>query len=104
MWNPKTESQLYAAPNKLFESIGAGVPPLAAPHPQCKKIIDRYGCGLLLDDWSLDALLDGLERASRIYSTGKWDEMVAGCEEAFTGELNWERQFEKLRVHLAKQP
>ncbi len=102
MWNPGTENQLYAAPNKFFESIGAGVPALAAPHPQCKKIIDRYGCGLLLDEWSLDALLDGLERASRIYSTGKWDEMVAGCEEAFTGELNWERQFEKLKVHLVK--
>lgn len=102
IWNPGTENQLYAAPNKFFESIAAGVPPLTAPHPQCKKIVDRYGCGLLLSDWSLDGLVTGLERASKLYGSDQWDEMVARCEEAFTNELNWERQFEKLRVHLVK--
>jgi hypothetical protein len=31
-WNPDVENQRYAAPNKFFESIAAGVPPIAAPH------------------------------------------------------------------------
>lgn len=100
MWNPKTENQLYAAPNKLFEAIADGVPPLAAPHPQCKKILDRYGCGTLLSDWSVEALAAGLNRAAREFLTDKWNAMVTGCETAFASELNWELQFEKLKVHL----
>ena len=101
-WNPRTENQLYAAPNKLFESIADGVPPLTAPHPQCKKIVERYSCGLLLSDWTEDALVAGLERASRIYRTSRWDAMVSACEAAFVDELNWERQFEKLKIHLGR--
>ena len=103
VWNPRSENQLYAAPNKLFESIAAGVPPLAAPHPQCKQMIEAYGCGVLLDDWSEEAFVAALERASKLYQTSAWDEMVANCETAFRRELNWERQFEKLKVHLSKQ-
>jgi glycosyltransferase involved in cell wall biosynthesis len=103
IWNPRTENQLYAAPNKLFESIADGVPPLAAPHPQCKQMIEAYGCGVLLDDWSEEAFVAAFERASKLYRTSAWDEMVANCETAFRRELNWERQFEKLKVHLTKQ-
>lgn len=102
MWNPQTENQLYAAPNKFFESIADGVPTLSAPHPQCKKLIDRYRCGVLTTDWTEAGLLAGLARAAKLYSTEEWDSMVNNCQSAFAGELNWERQFEKLRVHLTK--
>ena len=104
MWNPRNENQLYAAPNKFFESIADGVPPLSAPHPQCKKVIERYGCGVLMSDWSDVALVAGLERASLLYGTSEWDAMVSKCQAAFLGELNWERQFEKLKLHLTRQP
>jgi glycosyltransferase involved in cell wall biosynthesis len=104
MWNPRTENQLYAAPNKFFEAIADGVPPLAGPHPQCKQIVDAYGCGLLLGDWSEGAFALGLDRAAKLYQTAAWDEMVANCGHAFRTELNWERQFEKLRIHLTRQP
>jgi len=104
MWNPRTENQHYAAPNKFFESIADGVPPLSAPHPQCKKLIDRYQCGVLTSDWSEAGLLVGLDHARRLFATSEWDSMLANCQSAFAGELNWERQFEKLKVHLTKQP
>jgi hypothetical protein len=102
MWNPRNENQLYAAPNKFFESIADGVPPLSAPHPQCKKLIERYRCGVLTTDWSEAGLLVGMDRATKLYGTSEWDSMVANCHSAFIDDLNWERQFEKLRVHLAK--
>lgn len=104
LWNPRSENQLYAAPNKFFESIADGVPPLAAPHPQCKQVIESHGCGLLMSDWSEGALASALERAHKAYQTDEWAEMVANCETVFHNDLNWERQFEKLRVHLTKQP
>ncbi len=103
MWNPHTENQLYAAPNKFFESIADGVPPLSAPHAQCKLLTERYQCGLLLNDWSESALVAGLQSATRIYGTGQWEAMVRRCETAFRQELNWECQFEKLKVHLTRQ-
>jgi hypothetical protein len=102
MWNPHSENQLYAAPNKFFESIADGVPPVSAPHPQCELLTERYECGLLLNDWSESALVSGLERAMRVYGTSEWEAMVERCEMAFRQELNWEHQFEKLKVHLTK--
>jgi hypothetical protein len=102
LWNPASENQLYAAPNKFFESIADGVPPLAAPHPQCKLIIERYGCGLLTPDWSLSGLTGSLERASRLRATDAWARMAENCVAAYRDELNWLAQFEKLKYHLHK--
>jgi hypothetical protein len=102
IWNPSNENQLYAAPNKLFESIADGVPPIAAPHPQCKMLIERYGCGLLMPNWSFEAFQSTLAEALRIYNTDRWREMVSNCERAIHQELNWNCQFEKLKTHLMR--
>lgn len=99
-WNPDTENQHYAAPNKFFESIAAGVPPIAAPHPQCKLILDRYECGILLADWSFDAFVSGLRRAMDLYPTAAWQKMVANCSRAVERELNWDAQFNKVLPYL----
>ena len=99
-WNPDVENQLYAAPNKFFESIAGGVPPIAAPHPQCRLLIERYGCGMLMTDWSFDAFLSGLRKALDMAGTEQWQEMVDGCARAVEAELTWDAQFEKLKSHL----
>lgn len=99
-WNPNVENQLYAAPNKFFESIADGVPPIAAPHPQCKLILERYRCGILMPDWNFDTFVATLRRAMDLYQTGAWTEMVANCRRAVEAELNWEAQFAKLQPYL----
>ncbi len=99
-WNPDVENQHYAAPNKFFESIAAGVPPIAAPHPQCKLILERYECGILLPDWSFEAFVAVLHRAMDLYPTRAWEAMVANCRRAVERELNWEAQFEKVTPYL----
>ena len=99
-WRPSIKNQLYAAPNKFFESIADGVPPIAAPHPQCKMMIDRYKCGILMRDWSAEEFFFALDRALRLYKTDAWHEMVSNCGAAVRQELNWDHQFEKLKVHL----
>lgn len=100
-WNPDQEGQLYAAPNKFFEAIADGVPPVAAPHPQCRMLLDRYKCGILLDDWGFDAFVAGLRKAMAEVNTPRWQAMVNGCEKAVATELTWDAQFEKLKRHLA---
>ena len=100
MWDPTGENQLYAAPNKFFESVASGVPPIAAPHPQCRMLITRYRCGIVMDDWSFQAFYDALRRALALVGTPEYDAMVENCRRAVAQELNWERQFEKVRRHL----
>lgn len=99
-WNPNVENQLYAAPNKFFESIADGVPPIAAPHPQCKLILERYHCGLLMADWSFDTFLSTMRKALDLYGSEQWHWMVQGCARAVEAELNWDAQFEKVQPYL----
>lgn len=99
-WNPNVENQLYAAPNKFFESIADGVPPIAAPHPQCRLILERYGCGMLLDNWDYDVFLDALQSAIHLYGGPEWERMVEGCRNAVAQELTWDTQMEKVKPYL----
>jgi len=100
MWNPLTFDALYACPNKFFEAIADGVPPIVAPHPQCKEIIEKYDCGILLRDWSLEAFLEGLQKARDIYGTPRYQELVNNCRRAMASELSWENQFESIVPQL----
>ncbi len=106
MWAPTNENQRFAAPNKFFEAIGDGVPPIVTPHPQCEELITRYECGLLIDDWSPVAFNAALQRATALYRTAAYERMVDNCARAASRDLNWETQVDKLRrllppLHLA---
>lgn len=95
-WAPLSESTRFAAPNKFFDAIAAGVPPLAAPHPICRRIVDRYGCGLLLDGWSLDDFKRGCRKALEMTGSEAYSEMIERSLPWAAEELSWPRQFQKL--------
>jgi glycosyltransferase involved in cell wall biosynthesis len=99
-WNPDNENQLYAAPNKFFESIADGIPPIAAPHPQCKLILDRYRCGILMGDWSFDSFTRAIRKAMDMLGTLDWEDMVSNCGRAVAAELTWDAQFDRLKQYL----
>jgi len=101
-WNPLTIQNYYACPNKFFEAIADGVPPIVAPHPQCAKLVRRYRCGILMEDWSLGSFLEAVDTGLRIYGTSCYREMVENCRLAAERELNWQAQFSKLKPHLPK--
>lgn len=100
IWNPIDEQHLYACPNKFFEAIVDGVPPITAPHPQAKAIVQRYKCGIVMDDWSFEAFYAAIRRAMRLYGTSAYDSMVENCRTAFSEELNWQKQFAKVKPYL----
>jgi glycosyltransferase involved in cell wall biosynthesis len=103
MWAPVDRNTYYACPNKLFEAIADGVPPIAAPHPQCRTILERYQCGILMDDWTFPSFHTALRRAKAIYGTAEYDRLVANCRIAAEAELNWDHQFDKICRHLPTQ-
>lgn len=100
MWNPNKENQLYACPNKFFESIADGVPPISAPHPQMKMLIERYKCGILMDDWSFSSFRAAVRKAMKTWRTPAYAQMVENCKRATAEELNWDAQFEKVKPFL----
>ena len=99
-WNPIDPAHWAAAPNKFFESIAAGVPPIAAPHPQCQMLVDRYGLGIVMNDWALDSFLDAIRRGLILLKTKMYADMVEQCRVAVSRELNWDTQFRKLTPHI----
>lgn len=104
MWNPYiSEGHYYVSPDRLFSSIQAGVPPIVAPHPQCKMIVDRYDCGIVMADWSFESFHDALKRAMKIYGTSRYADLVNNCVQAARNELNWNKQFEKIQRLLPSE-
>lgn len=102
IWKGSNENQKYACPCKFFESIAAGVPPITAPHPQPKQIVERYGCGLVMKGWELEDMVEAFTRAMQMYGTAAYDRMVENCKIAMREELNWDRQFARVRRLLPK--
>ncbi len=96
IWNPVTTAQLYAAPNKFFDAIACGTPPICAPHPQCVEVIRKWRCGLLVDDWSSEAMRARLRQAIRMIGSDDHKEMINNCLVAMQRELAWPIQFEKV--------
>lgn len=103
-WAPLTESTYFACPNKFFEAIARGVPPVCAPHPQCVRLVSKYQCGWLMDAFSAAALLSATQRALAAAETPLYAEIVEACAEASRRELNWDAQFAKLDRVLASVP
>lgn len=99
IWVPDRESTLYAAPNKFFDAIAAGVPPIVAPHPMCVKIVERYQCGLVMNAWTHDGIRSALDKALSIVGTSQYARMVEGCKRAQV-DLNWDAQFSKLKKSI----
>lgn len=91
-WNPINDNFRLAAPNKLFDYIGSGVVPIAAPHPQCKYLLEKYNCGILLNNWDFNAFLKGIQYAVLIYGTSTYEELRQNCIRAAQEELNWDAQ------------
>jgi hypothetical protein len=102
MWAPTDENTIYAAPNKFFEAIADGVPPLTTPHPQCRLLINRYRCGIVMKDWSFGAFRAAVQEASATFGTETYARMVENCRTAVLKELNCEDQLAKLERLLPR--
>ena len=95
IWLPNTENTTWACPNKLFESIYHGIPPITSPQPQCKMICERYDCGIVMDDFSFDSFKKAIETALDMKKE-RYSELVENCKKAVNQELNWETQMKKV--------
>jgi len=85
-------NQRYSLPNKLFDYIAAGIPAIASPLPEVSTVIGQYGCGIVIDEVSPQAIAEVLERLRDDRS------LLLSLKEkarAARKDLNWEK--EKLK-------
>lgn len=87
-------NQRLSLPNKLFDTIGAGVPVITSPLPEVSAVVSRYRCGLVLDEMTPRAIAGALSvlRDDRQLLSVLKDNARAASE-----ELTWEKEQTKER-------
>jgi glycosyltransferase involved in cell wall biosynthesis len=68
---PTTFNIRYAIPNKFFEAIQARTAVVVGPAPELKAVVEKYGFGVVTDDFTAEALAETLraltpERVARL--------------------------------------
>ncbi|RMD85491.1 MAG: glycosyltransferase [Candidatus Dadabacteria bacterium] len=82
-------SYLFALPNKLFESIHAGLPIVGPDSPEIKRILERYNCGLVYKDRNSADLAKKIETIFK--SSSLISELREGSRRA-AQDLTWEKE------------
>jgi glycosyltransferase involved in cell wall biosynthesis len=89
----------FSLPNKLFDYIHAGIPILASPLPEIKKIIEKYKIGDTIESHNPEHIAkkinDMLSDEKRI---AEWKENLRFAAR----ELNWENE-EKILIDVYKK-
>ena len=81
----------YSLPNKLFDYISAGIPVVASPLPEVRKIIEKYNTGLVINDHSPSEIAGKIK--SVLDKPGHyWKENLQKAAR----ELNWDMEKHKL--------
>lgn len=102
VWKAESLNSYFASPNKFFESIAYGVPPVCTPNPQILDIARKYHCALVAKDWGLDSFCHVMADALWISGTSTYDQLVSNCTLARRAEVNWASQFKKVQAALDK--
>lgn len=78
-------SYYYSLPNRIFDYLHAGIPVLASPFPEIRKIVETYHTGVLTDDYSSKGLARTItDILKNTYPTGHF--------QTIADEFCWEKE------------
>ena len=93
---PTCLSYLYCLPNKLFESIQAGIPVLVNDLPDCVALIEEFGIGSRVESDTPEGWYHALVEAES--KSPAWKvQAIQGIQSAQQA-LNWELESERLKA------
>lgn len=87
-------SYRYCLPNKMFEYIMAGVPVIVSNLPEMKKLVEKYGVGVVAKENSQEALSEAIILASSL-DKGHVQKRLNSVKSIY----NWEEQ-ERVLISL----
>lgn len=87
-------SKKLSSANKIFEYMKAGLPVLTTDHPENKKIIDSYNCGLLINTTSPKIVAKKIQEI--LADPVQYRKMSDNSLKAFEEKYNWEKEKQKL--------
>jgi glycosyltransferase involved in cell wall biosynthesis len=94
-FTPDTLNQRYATPNRLFESLAAGVPVVVSDFPELRHITLAHDVGLVCDPTDPASIARAVARLLDEDPESRAARRVR-ARSAFEGMYNWERQEREL--------
>lgn len=86
----------FSLPNKLFDYIHAGIPVVASPMPEVKRIVEEWSVGAVIDDHSPRSI----EAAVKAVTSRGGDHWKNQCAEA-SSALNWQSESASIQYALS---
>jgi glycosyltransferase involved in cell wall biosynthesis len=81
-------NMLAGPPNKLFNYMNAGLPVLSVGFPEMRRILREEGCGVVVADQSVDAIVRGVE--TLLASPDALAAMAEAGQRAIRERYSWE--------------
>jgi glycosyltransferase involved in cell wall biosynthesis len=77
----------FSLPNKLFDYVHAGIPVVASPMPEVKRIVEDWHVGAVIEDHSPDSIAAAVRTVMSV-DKSRWE---GACREA-SFALNWQAE------------
>lgn len=87
-------NHMEAQPNKMFEFMAAGLPVIASDFPYWRNIIQKEGCGLLVNPLNPKEIADAI--CYLVTNPRKAQKMGELGAQAIKRKFHWEKEAEKL--------
>ncbi len=88
------KSKELALPNKVFEYMAAGIPVISNQLAEPKRIIEKWDCGICIDDSSPERIAQSINNF--LLERNDQHELGKRGKEAIRTELNWSNQVTPL--------
>ncbi|MDE1858153.1 MAG: glycosyltransferase [Thaumarchaeota archaeon] len=88
LYEPKTRNARIATPGKLLTAMSLSVPSLVPSGSYQAEIVERFGCGLVVDWRSASEVRDAIRRLAE--DRALYDRLSAASYGAFASSFSWE--------------
>ncbi len=100
LYEPKTKNAMIATPGKLLTAMSLSIPSLVPLGTYQAEIVDRYGCGLVVNWEDVSDVRRAIERLSR--DSTLYQKLADGSFEAFRSSFSWEVMGSRLAETYAR--